>query len=318
MQQTVAGSGARYLALHQSRELGERARQAYARLAECDICPRHCGVNRRESAEGAACRTGEKAWVSSYQAHFGEESPLVGSHGSGTIFFTHCNLRCQFCQNYDISQLGHGQEVEPEEVAVMMLRLQEAGCHNVNLVSPTHVVPQILAAVSIAVEAGLRVPLVYNTGGYDSVETLRLLDGVVDIYMPDMKYSSAAVGSMYSGIRDYPATNQAAVQEMHRQVGDLQLDDRGIATRGLLVRHMVLPGDLAGTDEIVRFLAREVSTGTYLNIMDQYRPCYKAGSLPELNRRVTRQEFDGAILLAHEAGLRRLDERARQPFRSWL
>lgn len=307
-----------YVALYESGELSERAKQAYARLTACDICPRCCGVNRLESAKGAGCHTGEMAWVSSYQAHFGEESPLVGVHGSGTIFFTHCNLRCQYCQNYDISQQGRGQEVEPEEIAVMMLQLQSAGCHNINLVSPSHVVPQILAAVLIAVEAGLRVPLVYNTGGYDSLKTLALLDGVVAIYMPDMKYADAEVAWRYSGIRDYPAINQAAVKEMHRQVGDLQLDDRESATQGLLVRHLVLPGDLAGTAEIMRFLASEVSSGTYLNVMDQYRPCYEASSLPELNRRITSQEFGRAIRLAHEAGLHRLDRRDRWLSRVFL
>jgi len=200
----------------------------------------------------------------------------------------------------------------------MLLQLQNAGCHNVNLVSPSHVVPQILAAVLIAVETGLRVPLVYNTGGYDSLETLALLDGVIDIYMPDMKYADADVAWRYSGIRDYPSINQGAVREMHRQVGDLQLDERGIATHGLLVRHLVLPGDLAGTADIVRFLADEVSPETYLNVMDQYRPCYEASSLPEMNRRTTSQEFGRATRLAHEAGLHRLDRRARRLTRTFL
>ena len=305
--QTRAEAG--YVALYESGKLSERVKQAYARLTACDICPRCCGVNRLESANGAGCHTGERAWVSSYQAHFGEESPLVGMHGSGTIFFTHCNLTCQYCQNYDISQLGRGQEVEPQEIAARMLHLQGAGCHNINLVSPSHVVPQVLAAVLIAVEIGLKVPLVYNTGGYDSLTTLALLDGVVDIFMPDMKYADAEVAWRYSGIGDYPAINQAAVKEMYRQVGDLQFDYRKIATRGLLVRHLVLPGDLAGTAEIVRFLASEVSSETYLNVMEQYRPCYKASSLPELNRRITGQEFARAIRLAHKAGLYRLDQR---------
>ena len=318
MQEKGVVSEAAYVALHRSGELRERVREAYTRLAACDICPRRCGVNRRQSAKGAVCRTGEKAWVSSCQAHFGEESPLVGTRGSGTIFFTHCNLRCQYCQNFDISQLGHGEEVEPEGIAAMMLRLQNRGCHNVNLVTPSHVVPQILAAVLVAVEAGLRVPLVYNTGGYDALDTLALLDGVVDIYMPDMKYADAEVGRAYSGVEDYPAVNREAVKEMRRQVGDLQVDDRGIATRGLLVRHLVLPNDLAGTAAIVRFLVAEVSAATYLNVMDQYRPCYNVGSLPKLNRRIAVQEFDEAIRLAHEAGLHRLDQRARRPFALFL
>jgi putative pyruvate formate lyase activating enzyme len=250
-----------------------------------------------------------RAVVSSFNPHFGEEAPLVGRGGSGTIFFTHCNLRCDYCQNYDISQLGHGEEVEPEDLARMMLYLQEMGCHNINLVSPTHVVPQILAGLLIAAEAGLRLPLVYNTGGYDALGTLQLLDGVVDIYMPDMKYADAEIGWTYSHVRDYPRHNQAAVREMHRQVGDLVLDEDGVARRGLLVRHLVLPEGLAGTAQIVRFLAEEISRNTYLNIMDQYRPCYRAHERPPLNRRITRQEYEEAVRLALEAGLHRLDKR---------
>ena len=298
-----------YLNLLRSNELKERIREAYRRLEACDICPRECGVNRRESTKGAVCRTGERAVVSSYNPHFGEEAPLVGRHGSGTIFFSWCNLRCQYCQNYEISQLGHGREVEPEELATMMLRLQAMGCHNINLVSPTHVVPQILAGLLIAAQAGLRLPLVYNTGGYDSLKTLQLLDGIVDIYMPDMKYADAEIARKYSKVKNYPAVNQAAVKEMHRQVGDLVLDEGGVALRGLLVRHLVLPEGLAGTAEIVRFLAEEVSKNTYLNIMDQYRPCYKAHQLPPLDRRITHEEYAEAVRLAHEAGLHRLDER---------
>jgi len=255
------------------------------------------------------CRTGKLASVSSYNPHFGEESPLVGSGGSGTIFFAWCNLKCQYCQNAEISQLGHGREVEPQQLAAMMLHLQEMGCHNINFVSPTHVVPQILAGVLIAAEAGLRVPLVYNTGGYDSLETLQLLDSVFDIYMPDMKYADEPTGRRLSKVKDYPAINRAAVAEMHRQVGDLQIDERGIAQRGLLVRHLVLPAGLAGTAETVRFLAREVSTDTYLNIMDQYRPCYKANEFAELRRGITSTEYAEAVRLAREVGLRRLDQR---------
>ncbi|MFQ6058292.1 MAG: radical SAM protein [Anaerolineae bacterium] len=298
-----------YLKLLRSGELKERVQEAYKRLEACDICARECGVNRRQTTRGAVCRTGERAVVCSFHPHFGEESPLVGRHGSGTIFFSWCNLRCQFCQNYEISHLGQGTEVEPEDLATMMLRLQAQGCHNINLVSPSHVVPQILAGLLIAAQAGLRVPLVYNTGGYDSLRTLQLLDGIVDIYMPDMKYADEATARKYSKVRNYPQVNQAAVKEMHRQVGDLILDDRGIALRGLLVRHLVLPEGLAGTAEIVRFLAEEVSKNTYLNIMDQYRPCYKAHELPPLNRRITPEEYEEAVRLAHKAGLQRLDER---------
>jgi putative pyruvate formate lyase activating enzyme len=318
MQQEAEGFGPAYVALHRSGELRRRVEQAYARLSACDVCPRSCGVNRRETVRGAVCRTGDKARVASYHAHFGEESPLVGIHGSGTIFFANCNLKCQYCQNYDVSQLGHGQEVEPESLAVMMLRLQEAGCHNVNLVSPSHVVPQILAALLLAAEAGLQVPLVYNTGGYDSLATLMLLDGVVDIYMPDMKYSDADTGRRYSLVSDYPTVNRCAVKEMHRQVGDLQLDDGGVATRGLLVRHLVLPNRLAGTAEVVTFLAEEISTETYLNVMAQYRPCYKAGDLSELNRRISDEEYRDAVGLACDAGLRRLDQRVKRWYRPLL
>jgi putative pyruvate formate lyase activating enzyme len=304
-----------YLQLLLSGELKQRVETAYARLEACDICARACGVNRRESAEGAACKTGERAVVSSAGPHFGEENPLVGTGGSGTIFFAWCNLWCQFCQNYDISQRGSGYEVEPEDLAGMMLSLQGQGCHNINLVSPSHVVPQILAGLLVAAEAGLRLPLVYNTGGYDSLETLRLLDGVVDIYMPDMKYADADAARHYSKIANYPAVNQAAVREMHRQVGDLRMDDRGIAQRGLLVRHLVLPEGQAGTGEIVGFLRDEISPDTYINVMAQYRPCFRAHELPPLNRCITDQEYAQAVNLAQKAGLR-LDE--RRPRLMWL
>ena len=245
--------------------------------------------------------------VSSYGPHFGEEAPLVGSHGSGTIFFTYCNLRCIFCQNYTISQLGEGDAIDREELARIMLSLQAMGCHNINLVSPTHVVPYILDALELAAGIGLYLPLVYNSGGYDSVETLELLDGIVDIYMPDMKYSDEETAEQLSGIKDYPRLNRAAVKEMHRQVGDLKLDEQGVAQCGLLVRHLVLPHRLAGTREVVRFLAQEVSTNTYLNIMAQYRPSYQAFDIPLLSRPVNRQEFYEAIDLAHQQGIDRLD-----------
>jgi len=306
---------AAYLKLYRSGELKERVKEAYRRLECCDICARECGANRREGVEGAACRTGELAVISSGAPHFGEESPLVGRGGSGTIFFSWCNLRCQYCQNYEISQLGYGQKVEPENMAAMMLRLQEMGCHNINFVSPSHVVPQILAALLIAAGAGLRLPLVYNTGGYDSLKTLKLLEGLVDIYMPDMKYADEATARRYSGVKNYPAVNQAAVKEMHRQVGDLITDERGVALRGLLVRHLVLPDGLAGTGGIVRFLA-DLGPNTYLNVMDQYRPCYKAHDFPPLARRITPQEYDEAVQMALDAGLNRLDK--REPRLAWL
>jgi putative pyruvate formate lyase activating enzyme len=245
--------------------------------------------------------------VSSYGPHFGEESPLVGSRGSGTIFFTNCNLSCVFCQNYHISQLGQGQTVTEQEIARMMLALQEIGCHNINLVTPTHVVPQILDALNIASGLGLHLPIVYNCGGYESVETLKLLHGVVDIYMPDMKYSDEGNGDRYSGAKGYPEANRAAVKEMHRQVGDMQMDDRGIATRGLLVRHLVLPEGIAGTEGVMRFLAEEISTNTYLNVMSQYRPSHRASDFPELSRSLTQQEFIEAVHIARRYGLERLD-----------
>jgi putative pyruvate formate lyase activating enzyme len=304
-----------YLELLRSGELRRRTELALLRLEACDVCARVCGVNRRLSAEKAGCHTGERALVSSYGPHFGEEDPLVGRRGSGTIFFTWCNLRCQFCQNYDISQGGQGREVEPEDLARMMLSLQSQGCHNVNLVSPSHVVPQILVALLIAAEAGLRLPLVYNTGGYDSLQTLKLLDGVVDIYMPDMKYADAGAGRRFSRVANYPAVNRSAVKEMHRQVGDLVIDDHGVARRGLLVRHLVLPEGIAGTTEVVRFLRDEISSNTYINVMAQYRPCYRAHDLPPLDRPITRDEYAKAVRLAAEAGLR-LDE--RRPRLMWM
>ncbi len=296
-----------YLALLRSGELKRRVQAAYERLHACDFCGRECRVDRHERA--GSCNTGVRAVVTSYHPHLGEEDPLRGWRGSGTIFFAWCNLNCQFCQNYDISQLGHGQKIEPEELAAMMLSLQAQGCHNINLVSPTHVVPQILAAVLIAAQAGLSLPLVYNTGGYDSLAALVLLYGVVDIYMPDMKYANAETAQKYSKVKAYPTVNQTAIKEMYRQVGDLVLDENGIALRGLLVRHLVLPDELAGTAEIARFLAEEVSRDTYINIMDQYRPCYKAAELPPLDRPITRAEYEQAVQQAREVGLHRFDKR---------
>jgi len=241
----------------------------------------------------------------------GEESCLVGRNGSGTIFFTNCNLACVFCQNYDISQLGYGDEVSFERLAEMMLALQKRGCHNINLVTPTHMVYAILEALLLAVPAGLRVPLVYNSGGYDSVETLALLDGVIDIYMPDFKYADDETARNLSGARDYPERAKAALKEMHRQVGDLLIDSRGIAERGLLVRHLVLPNDLAGTGAAMRFLAW-LSRDTYVNIMDQYHPEYRANEIFDLRRRATLDEYDAAVRCALDAGLHRLDDRRRR------
>ncbi|MDI9616433.1 MAG: radical SAM protein [Methanothrix sp.] len=283
-------------------ELQSRAEEAIRRLEHCDICPRRCGVNRAEGELGF-CRTGRLAKVSSAGPHYGEEPPLVGYHGSGTIFFAGCNLACVFCQNYEISQLDMGVEVTAERLAGIMMHLQLTGCHNVNLVTPTHVVPQILEALVIAREMGLSIPLVYNSGGYDSVETLRLLDGIVDIYMPDAKYGSDEMAIRYSNAPGYVGVMKAAIREMHRQVGDLVIEN-GIAVRGLLVRHLVLPNNLAGTAEVVRFIS-ELSRNTYINIMDQYRPEYKADQYDELSRRITLSEYREALRLARSAGLSR-------------
>ena len=301
-----------YIHLLHSGELQERVAWANERLSKCDLCAWACGVDRHSGQLGV-CRTGAKARLSSYGSHLGEEDPLRGWRGSGTIFFARCNLRCQYCQNYDISQADSGDLVEPEELAAVMLELQNYGCHNINFVSPSHVIAQILAALLIAAQAGLHLPLVYNTGGYDSLTALHLLDGVMDIYMPDMKYSNPLYGKIYSKARAYPEVNQAAVREMHRQVGDLIIDEHGLARRGLLVRHLVLPNDLAGTSEIVRFLANEISPDTYLNLMDQYHPAHNVRlhprQYPELARALHPQEYTAAVQMALKAGLHRLDKR---------
>ncbi len=297
---------AAYLELYHNSKLAERVEAARALLKNCQVCPRHCGINRLADETGK-CHTGKLAVVSSYGPHFGEEAPLVGKYGSGTIFFTNCNLKCLFCQNYSISQLGDGTEVTKEELARMMLALQARGCHNINFVSPTHVVPQILEGLEIAINLGLRLPLVYNSGGYDSAETLDILDGIIDIYMPDMKYSDEKIAEELSGIKNYPTINQAALTEMHRQVGDLQIDEDGIAVRGLLIRHLVLPHGLAGTKEIMKFIAEDISLNSYVNVMAQYHPCYKAFQIPQLARPLSKQEFLEAIELVKRAGLNRMN-----------
>jgi len=284
--------------------LRERAVRAQDRLRNCTLCPRRCRVDRT-AGETGFCGTGTSAVVASYGPHFGEEPPLVGRYGSGTIFFCGCNLGCIFCQNYDISHLRRGDDLSSEELAAMMLSLQKGGRHNINFVTPTHVVPQILDALVIARSHGLTVPLVYNCGGYESVETLELLDGVIDIYMPDAKYSDNAVGKALCNVPDYWDVCRAALKEMQRQVGDLQIDSRGVATRGLLVRHLVLPEGLAGTPEVMRFLADEISEHTYVNIMEQYRPCYRADEDARLRRRITVEEFAEALDAARAHGLHR-------------
>lgn len=298
-----------YLALWRSGELARRAEQAQDLLHCCVCCGWRCRVDRGglKDKQGV-CRTGMLARVSSYGPHHGEESPLSGWRGSGAIFFADCNLCCQFCQNYDISQANPGPEMDAEALAECMLALQAAGCHNINFVSPTHVGPQILAALLVAVERGLRLPLVWNSGGYDSLALLALLDGIVDIYLPDMKYANARIAQQYSKAPSYPAVNQAAVRAMHAQVGDLQIGPDGLAQRGLLVRHLVLPHNLAGSGEVMRFLAQEISPRTYVNIMAQYRPLYRAAQYPKLNRRITAQEYRQALDCALEAGLTQLEQ----------
>ena len=297
-----------YLNLLRNGELAKRGELLQEHLKSCDLCPRVCGANRLLDDTGI-CGVGNLARVASYGPHFGEEEPLRGWKGSGTIFFSGCNLNCLYCQNADISQTLSGEMITSEQLAHMMLELENRGCHNINLVSPTHVTSQILQAVFLAAQLGLRLPLVYNTGGYDSIQILKVLDGVIDIYMPDMKYSDADSGEKYSGILDYPTINQLAVAEMHRQVGDLELTERGVAKRGLLVRHLVLPGNLAGSSEILMFLAEKISKNTYLNIMDQYRPAYLVNRHHELNRRITDNEYQDVLSEAFRLGLDRIDPR---------
>ena len=266
-------------------------------LAECTLCPRKCKVNRLKNEKGT-CKTGRNAMVSSYAPHFGEESPLVGFRGSGTIFFTHCNLLCNFCQNYDISHEGRGEEISTEGLAGYMIQLQDIGCHNINFVTPSHVVPQILAALEVAIERGLQVPIIYNTGGYDSIATLKLLEGIVDIYMPDFKFWDNDIAHKTCNAADYPEVARLAVKEMYNQVGDLQINSFGIAERGLLIRHLV------------KYISKEISPHTYLNIMPQYRPCGDAYSIEGLGRAITKEEYTEALEIAQKEGIHRLDDRA--------
>jgi putative pyruvate formate lyase activating enzyme len=287
-------------------QLAEKVQIARQMLKSCNLCPRNCGVDRT-SGEKGFCRTLDRLILSSWGPHFGEERPLVGRFGSGTVFFTNCNLGCIFCQNWRISHGGEGSEVSMEKLSDIMLELQDMGCHNINLVTPTHQVPMILEALLVARQRGLKLPMVYNCGGYESVDVIKLLDGVVDIYMPDFKYSDPKMAKKYSKAEDYPQAAKTALREMHRQVGDLVMDETGVARHGLLVRHLVLPADIAGTKEIIRFIAEEISKDTYINIMDQYYPCYKAFEHPPLDRRITSEEYAEAIEMARKAGLRRID-----------
>jgi len=301
-----------YMQLFRSGELQRRAQEAIRQLEPCQVCPRLCNANRLENdIKKTICKIGRHAMVSSYFPHFGEEDCLRGWMGSGTIFFSMCNLRCVFCQNYDISHYRQGTEVRPDKLAKMMIQLQFQGCHNINFVTPEHVVPQILEALPMAVEMGLRLPIVYNTSAYDSLESLRLLDGIVDIYMPDFKFWSPALARRYLKAKNYPDSAREGIKEMHRQVGDLCFDEDGLAIRGLLVRHLVMPGCLEDTQHILDFLANEISVLTYVNIMDQYRP---AGLVDkerygDINRGIKSEEYEQAIQLARSAGIERFDQR---------
>jgi putative pyruvate formate lyase activating enzyme len=302
-----------YVELWRSGELERRAAEAFELLgARCVVCPRGCKVDRRADVKGL-CAIGRNAVVASYFPHFGEENCLRGRKGSGTIFFSGCNLRCVFCQNHDISWEVRGERVNPARLAEMMLELQAIGCHNVNWVTPEHVVPQILEAMPLAVEGGLRLPIVYNTSSYDSLDSLRLLEGVVSIYMPDVKLLTSDAARRYLKRADYPDVACETVREMHRQVGQLELDERGLARRGLLVRHLVMPGLLEETEAVLRFVAADLGPGTYVNLMAQYYPSGRVGSdeYQEINRHVYREEYEAALELAESLGLARLDQRSK-------
>ncbi len=295
-----------YLKTFEKGFLKEKIEKSYKILKSCVLCPRRCKVDRLMDERGI-CKTGKHAEVASFNPHFGEEAPLVGTNGSGTIFFTHCNLLCNFCQNFDISHQGAGTEVDSNELAQMMLTLQKGGCHNINFVTPSHVVPQILSALEIAVQKGLNIPLVYNSSGYDSIETLKILEGIFDIYMPDFKFWDPKVSEITCNAPDYPEIARHALVEMHRQVGDLIIDRHGIARKGLLIRHLVLPNNLAGTRDVMRFIATRISGNSYVNIMAQYRPCGNISKVGELCRPLDGNEFKEALRMAEEEGITRLD-----------
>ena len=284
-------------------ELNERIEAAYKLLESCRVCPRECGVNRLKNDKLGFCRSGLNPVISSASAHKGEEPPLSGTRGSGTIFFASCNLRCVYCQNYPISHMGNGAERTPGELACQMLWVQEEGCHNLNLVTPTHFMPQILKALGIAKKRGFHLPIVYNTSGYESIEALKLLDGIVDIYLPDMRYSDDTAGRRFSAAPHYTEINRGSVREMYRQVGNLVIDEHGIAKRGLIVRHLVLPNGLSGTEGVMKFLAEEVSKDVYISLMSQYFPAFKATQIKELSRRITEEEYDEAYRIMRERGL---------------
>ena len=284
-------------------ELNKRIEAAYKLLEACRVCPRACGVNRLKDDKLGFCRSGLNPIISSVGPHHGEEPPLSGRKGSGTIFLTNCSLRCVYCQNFPISQMGNGVERTPGELACQMLSLQDAGCHNLNLVTPTHFMPQILKAIGIARERDFNLPIVYNTSGYESVEALRLLDEIVDIYLPDMRYSDNAVAMKYSLAPHYVEHNRAAIREMYQQVGNLVLDEQGIAKKGLIIRHLVLPNGLSGTEGVMKFLAEEISKDVYISLMSQYFPAHKTAEFPEINRRITSDEYEEAYQIMRKHGL---------------
>jgi len=297
-----------YLKLHKTGELRKRAEKLWSIVESCQLCPRRCGVNRLKGMSGFCRAPGVTLVVSSFHPHFGEERPLVGNGGSGTIFITHCNLRCVFCQNWEISQLGMGYERDIDELAGMMLRLQEIGCHNINIVTPTHYSAPILKALDIAAETGLRLPIVYNTSGWERLEILELLDGIVDIYLPDFKYWDSGMSAKYSsGAENYPEVTKAAILEMHRQVGVAKPAKDGIMQRGLMIRHLVMPNNIAGSEKIMEWIAENLPKDTYVNIMAQYTPCFKAYDYPEISRRLTSEEYNKVVKRAQEMGLTNLD-----------
>ncbi|MFH1453086.1 MAG: radical SAM protein [Armatimonadota bacterium] len=301
-----------YIKTHKEGGLKEKANSAYKIIQKCNLCPRECGINRTKGEKGF-CGIFDLPVISSAFPHFGEEPPISGFSGSGTIFFSGCNLGCIFCQNYDISHLrdsheGEGYEISIPELADYILSLQDKGCHNINFVTPTHQVPFILDALCIAVKKGLKIPLVYNCGGYESVKTIKLLEGVFDIYMPDFKFWDEVYAEKFCRVKDYRKNAKESIKEMHRQTGDLKLDDKSIAYKGVLVRHLVMPEDIAGTYEVCKFLNNEISPGTYINIMDQYRPCYKAYDYPEISRSINGKEYSAAVKNCLKSGLHRLSK----------
>jgi putative pyruvate formate lyase activating enzyme len=291
-----------YLEAYQNGKLTQAAGRAFKLLASCVICPRKCKVNRLKDEKGF-CKTGLKPKIYSFTSHHGEEPPISGNKGSGTIFFSNCNMHCVYCQNYEFSQEGQGREVDFAALVDIMLELQELGCHNINFVTPTHVMPQILKTLELAIPKGLKIPLVYNTGGYESAEIIKLLDGIVDIYLPDMRYADALAALKYSLAPDYPKYNQEALKEMQRQVGVAEIDDEGIIKRGVIIRHLVLPEGISGSEKIMRFIAGALSQDTYISLMSQYSPYYKAGRFKEIDRRITRQEYDAAQKAMQKYGL---------------